>query len=160
MCIKTLYFASDKLFFGGLLRNTCYWNYISFTMLSWLGNTEGTFRSSSQATTCLPHTMEASHCPFNCWMSSRKVVNTNFYSLWFDPTGNRTRVYRFSSRRSIHLITDRCNCTAHGIIIFIYQNAFAEISYLPLSRLSTANRRRFIEESFFKTEVLSESSEL
>ena len=29
-------------------------------------------------------------------------MNTNFYSLWYDPTGNRTRVYRFSSRRSIH----------------------------------------------------------
>ena len=32
-------------------------------------------------------------------------MNTNFSSLWFDPTGNRTRVYRFSSRRSIHLTT-------------------------------------------------------
>ena len=33
-------------------------------------------------------------------------MNTNFYSLWFDPTGNRTRVYyRFSSRRSIHSTT-------------------------------------------------------
>ena len=39
-------------------------------------------------------------------------MNTNFYSHWFDPTGNRTRVYRFSSRRfssrrSIHSTTDR-----------------------------------------------------
>ena len=33
-------------------------------------------------------------------------MNTNFYSLWFDPTGNRTPVYRFSSRRSIHSTTD------------------------------------------------------
>ena len=33
-------------------------------------------------------------------------MNTNFYSLWFDPTGNRTQVYRFSSRRSIHSTTD------------------------------------------------------
>ena len=54
----------------------------------------------------LPHTVEASYCPFNSWTSSRKAVNTNFYGLWFDPTGNRTRVYRFSSRRSIHLNTD------------------------------------------------------
>ena len=30
-------------------------------------------------------------------------MNINFYSLWFDPTGNRTLVYHFSSRRSIHL---------------------------------------------------------
>ena len=34
-------------------------------------------------------------------------TNTNFYSLWFDPTGNGTQVYRFSSRRSIHSTTDR-----------------------------------------------------
>ena len=32
-------------------------------------------------------------------------MNTNFYSLWCDPTGNRTRVYRFSSRRSIYSTT-------------------------------------------------------
>ena len=35
-----------------------------------------------------------------------EAVNTNFYSLWFDPTGNRTQVYRFSSRRSIYSTTD------------------------------------------------------
>ena len=29
------------------------------------------------------------------------------FSLWFDPTGNRTQVYCFSSRHSIHLTTDR-----------------------------------------------------
>ena len=28
-----------------------------------------------------------------------------FYSLWFQPTGNWTRVYYFSSRRSIHSTT-------------------------------------------------------
>ena len=27
---------------------------------------------------------------------SKPAVNTNFYSLWFDPTGNRTPFYRFS----------------------------------------------------------------
>ena len=30
------------------------------------GDSERIFRSSSQAATCLPHTEEASHCPFNC----------------------------------------------------------------------------------------------
>ena len=35
-----------------------------------------------------------------------EAVNTNFYGRWFDPTWNRTRVYRFSSRRPIHSITD------------------------------------------------------
>ena len=57
--------------------------------------------------TCLPHTMETSHRFFNCWTTSREVVNTKFYSLWFDPIGNWTRVHRFSSRRSIHSTTDR-----------------------------------------------------
>ena len=28
-----------------------------------------------------------------------------FCSPWFDPTGNRTRLYRFSSRHSIHSVT-------------------------------------------------------
>ena len=65
------------------------------------------FESSCHLPICLPHTMEASHCPFSCWTPSREAVNTNFYSLWFDSTGNRTRVYRFSSRRSIHSTTDR-----------------------------------------------------
>ena len=46
------------------------------------------------------------HFPF-CWASSRKAVNTNFYSLWFDPTWNRTLVYRFSCKPSIHSTTDR-----------------------------------------------------
>ena len=65
--------------------------------------------------------MEASHCPFNCWTSSREAVNTNFYSLWFDPTGNRTRVCRFSSRRSIHSTTDRCKRPWPEFSLFLNQ---------------------------------------
>ena len=40
----------------------------SFTKLLWPGDSEGTFRSSSQAATCLLHMVEASrsHCPFQC----------------------------------------------------------------------------------------------
>ena len=34
-------------------------------------------------------------------------MNTNLNSLWFDATGNQTRVLRFSSRRSVHSTTDR-----------------------------------------------------
>ena len=40
-------------------------------------------------------------------------MNTNFYNLWFDSTGNQTGVYRFSSRRSIHLTTDRFLSSGH-----------------------------------------------
>ena len=38
-------------------------NYILFTNLPWPGDSEETFRSLSQAATCLPHMVEASHCP-------------------------------------------------------------------------------------------------
>ena len=34
-------------------------------------------------------------------------MNISFYCLWFDPTGNQTRVDSFSSRCSIHSTTDR-----------------------------------------------------
>ena len=47
-----------------------------------------------------------------------KLVNTNFYTLWFDPTGNRTRVYRFSRRRSIHSTTDRLGAKARLVLFF------------------------------------------
>ena len=36
-----------------------------FTKLPWPEDSEWTFLSSSQTATCLPHTVEASHCPFN-----------------------------------------------------------------------------------------------
>ena len=49
------------------------------------------------------------HCPFCCRTSCGKAVNTNIYCVWFDSPGNRTCVYRFSSRRSIHSTTDRLN---------------------------------------------------
>ena len=90
----------------------------------WPGDSEGIFRSSSQAATCppLPYTAETSYCFFNCWTWSREAVNTKFSSFWFNPTGNRTRVYRFSGRRYFHLNSDRFwdywpvfpNRTAHG----------------------------------------------
>ena len=56
--------------------------------------------------TSLPHTVESSHYHFSCRTRSKEAVNTNFHSLWFGPTGNRTQIYRFSNRRSI---TDWCN---------------------------------------------------
>ena len=39
----------------------CNCNYILFTKLPWPGDSEGTFRSLSQAATCLPHTVEGLH---------------------------------------------------------------------------------------------------
>ena len=53
------------------------------------------FRFSSQAATCLPHTVEAAYCLYNAERQTRETVNASFYSVWFDPTGNQTRVNRF-----------------------------------------------------------------
>ena len=64
------------------------------------------FESSCHLPICQPLKVEASHCPFNCWTSSKEAANTNFYCRWFNPTGHRTRVCRFSSTRSIHLTTN------------------------------------------------------
>ena len=81
-----------------------------FVKLPWPGDCEGTFRFSSQDATCpsVYHTRRRLHTvPFNdWWTSNRKTVNTNFYSLLFNPTGNWTGVHRFSSRRSSHSIAN------------------------------------------------------
>ena len=44
----------------------CICNYILFTKLTWPGDSDGNFRSLSQAATYLPHAVETSHCPLNC----------------------------------------------------------------------------------------------
>ena len=57
---------------------------------------------------------------------SKKAANTNFCSLWFDPTGNCTQVYRFRSRRSIHSATDRLihyDSFFFGVLIHSDQNS-------------------------------------
>ena len=87
--------------------SNCNCNYILFNKLPWPGAAKGPFGLQVMLPSCLLHTAEAQHCPYNCWTSSRKAVNTNFCSLWFHPTGNRIRVYRFSCRRSIHSTIDR-----------------------------------------------------
>ena len=78
---------------------------------------------------------------FNCWTSSRKAVNTNFCSLWFGQTWNRTHVYRFNGRHSIHLKTDQLKYLnvhyfIHSLISFlIYFLMF--ISYFFIYSLMT-----------------------
>ena len=37
--------------------------------------------SLSEAAICLPHTVEASHCPFCYWTSSKLAVNSNSYHV-------------------------------------------------------------------------------
>ena len=52
------------------------------TKLPWLGDSEEAFRSLIQAASRLPHVVEASHCHFNCWMSSKETVYTSFSSFF------------------------------------------------------------------------------
>ena len=58
-----------------------------------------------QAATCPPvyHTRWKLHTvPLIAERHAKiEVVNAKFYGFWFDLTGNRIQVYRFSSRRSI-----------------------------------------------------------
>ena len=78
-----------------------------FTKLPWPGDCEGSFRSSSQAATCPSvYTRWRHHTVLLLLNVKLEAVNTNFYSLWFYPTGIRTRVYRFSSRRFMHSSTN------------------------------------------------------
>ena len=54
----------------------CNCNYILFTKLPWPGDSEGTFRSSSQAATCPPvyHTRRRLHTvPFNAERQAGKL---------------------------------------------------------------------------------------
>ena len=83
------------------------------------------FESSSHLPICLLHTMEASHCPFNCWTSSREPVNTNFYNLWFDSTGNRTRVYLgIRSLASKPQVLENCPVLGSRTALFFEQLKF------------------------------------
>ena len=51
----------------------CNCNYILFTKLPWPGDNEGTFRFSSQAATCLPHTAGLHTVPFNAERQAAKL---------------------------------------------------------------------------------------
>ena len=65
------------------------------------GDSVGTLWSVSQAATCLPHAVEDSHSLLLLNMRQGSC-DTNFYSLWCDPTENRTRrACRYNSTRSI-----------------------------------------------------------
>ena len=124
--------TSNINFINKYITNSGICNYILFNKLPWPRDIKGTFRSSIQAATCPPvyHTRRRLHTvPFNCWTSSKKAVNTNFSSLWFDPIGDRTRVYCFSSRRSIHSTTDGFRLSGGGgyLVLVNYQSLLSNI---------------------------------
>ena len=64
------------------------------------------------------------------------AVNTNFFSLWFDPTVNRTLVYRFNSRHALHLTIDRLKCD----FCLVY---FSVVVYSALFRLLIVEKVHF-----------------
>ena len=68
-----------------------------FTKLRWPADSERATRFSSQAATWLPRTAEASHYPFLMLNVKQGSCEYNFYSIWFDPIGNRTRAYCLSN---------------------------------------------------------------
>ena len=110
------------------------------------------FESSCHLPTCLPHTVEASHCPFNCWTSSREAVNTNFYCLCFDPIGNGTRFCGFSS-------SDCWNLIKNNKVVVIAVN-FLDVSDLATS--ISSRKWNLIQITFFYQDgvVKSETSKL
>ena len=65
-----------KLILNPWLIMAC--NYILFSKLPYQETAKGSF-GFSQGATCLPHMVQASHCPFNYWTSSKDAVN-NFYN--------------------------------------------------------------------------------
>ena len=71
---------------------------------------------------------------------SREAVKINFYRVWFDPTGNRTRVYRFSNRRFIHLTTDRFNIAI--TLLYNRQNGAKEANNSMTTQLQIATNFR------------------
>ena len=130
---------------------------VTFYSPSFLGQktTKGlsVFESSCHLPTCPPHTVEASHCPFNNWTSSREAVNTNFYSLWYDPTENRTRVYRFSSRRSIHSTTDRF-LDLHRLEKILIDNRYQQSFHLGVFPIWTLTAEQIPVTQIFWTELM------
>ena len=81
------------------------------------------FESSCHLPTCLPHTVELHTVLLIAERPAGIALNSNFYSLWLDPIGNRTRLYSFSSRRSIH-------STTYRFMLVVFCNPFYNLKQL------------------------------
>ena len=77
--------------------------------------------AKEQTAICLPHAVEASHCPFYAERQAGKLCYQFFYNAWFDPTGNRTQVYRFSDRRAVHPTSNRFKVGCFAFTFFHFQ---------------------------------------
>ena len=89
-------------------------------MLPWPGDSEGTFQSSNQTVTYPPvcHTYRGSFTQSFITLNVKQGRCKPFFCSWYDSIGNRTRVYRFISKRSLHSITDQFTL---GIPIFVVE---------------------------------------
>ena len=83
--------------------------YILFAKLSCQGDRDGTFGLRVKLPPAHLFTTHSGVFTLSVTMLNviRKAADYDFCSLWFDQTGNRIRLYRFSSRRFIHSATDR-----------------------------------------------------
>ena len=83
-----------------------------------------------------------------------------FYSLWFDPTGNRTLVYRSNSRCSIHLTT-KTHCQFRNwfwsLQPYVVNLMFYQLSYRR--RLTTLNLSQWREAKCDTNISLSHSND-
>ena len=64
--------------------NSCNCSFIFIYQVTLAGEVDGTpalFESSEHLLLCLPHTVEASHCPFYCWASSREACAPIFITF-------------------------------------------------------------------------------
>ena len=109
-----------------------------------------------------------------CWTSSKEAVITNFYCHCFDPTGNWTRVYRFSRRRSIQSAIDRfkvkfyvkwkyiyvksgcsqthCSGGAQNLTIFKIKNTKNASSRI-CGLFGLSKRAAFTDHAYFRAEI-------
>ena len=83
-------------------------NQIFIDQISLIGESEGTFCSFRVKLPSLAHlfTTHGTNCFFMLNVKSG-ISECQFLTVlvWLDPTGNRTKSYRFSSRRSFHSTT-------------------------------------------------------
>ena len=94
---------------------------ILFTKLPWPRDSQGIFLifESRCQPPAHPSTSHNGGFTLSLLIAERQAgiaMITSFYSVWFDPTGNQNRVYRFRSKRSIYSTTDLIGICATKVL--------------------------------------------
>ena len=63
------------------------------------------------------------------WTLNIEVVESKFYSPWFEPVGSRSRFYRFNGRRFMYCTTDRL-VWVHELIVKFQFNVIEHVNKL------------------------------